>query len=142
MKKFKGCLGVFLIFFFGVLFGMVIAYAGLGKKVREIVEGGPDAVVEVVVKHLKKELKLDADQQHKLQEIVVDTRIKLRQIRAQTQPRVQQTLGEAEQRVRAILYPDQVKKFEQIVKEGREKWKDKGQGVAGAALGAGRLSIQ
>ena len=86
MKKAKGCLGVFLIFFFGVLCGIVVTEGVIRDKVREVVEGGPDKVVDVVVTRLNKDLKLDDEQKLKLQQIVAETRIKLRQIRARTQP--------------------------------------------------------
>jgi hypothetical protein len=125
MKKFKGCLGVFLIFLFGVIFGIAATSGVIVKKVRDLVEGGPDAVVEVIGERLKHDLKLDDSQKELLQHIIADTRIKLREIRQQTQPQVQETLAEAEHKVRAILNPDQQKKFDEIAAKGREKWKDK-----------------
>lgn len=125
MKRLRGCLGVFLIFFFGVIVGVAITAGGIHKKVRETVEGGPDRVVEVIVKRLDEELKLDATQREMLQKIVLDARIKLRGIWQQTQPQVDETLAEAESKARGILNPDQIPKFEEIVKRGREKWKAK-----------------
>lgn len=123
MKKLKGCLGVFLIFFFGVIVGVAVTAGVIHEKVQAVVEGGPDKVVGVVVERLNKELKLDGSQQLKLQQIVAETRIRLRQIHEQTQPQVRDALAEAEGKVRAILYTGQMKKFDAIVKQGREKWK-------------------
>src|SRR4030095_10837338 len=114
MKRLRGCLGVFLIFFFGAIVGAAIAYSALIKKVREVVEGGPDAVVAVIVDRLKEELKLDSTQQDMLHKIALDTRIKLRGIRQETQPQVEQTLTDAEAEVRKILTPQQAKKFDEI----------------------------
>ena len=125
MKRLRGCLGVFLIFFFGVIVGAAVTNGIIVKKVRDLVEGGPDAVVEIISGRLKDELKLDDSQKELLQHIVAETRIKLREIRQQTQPQVGDTLNEAEQKVRAILNPNQQKKFDEIVTRGREKWKDK-----------------
>ncbi len=124
MKKVKGCLGVFLIFVFGAIVGAAIASSALLKKVREVVSGGPDAVVGVIVGRLKEELKLDATQQEMLQKIALDTRIKLRGIRQETQPQVEQTLAEAEAEIRKILTPSQAKKFDEIISRGRTQWKD------------------
>ncbi len=123
MKKAKGCLGVFLIFFFGMLCGIVITEGVIRDRVREVVEGGPDKVVDVVVTRMNKDLKLDKEQEVKLQQIVGETRIRLRQIRQQTQPEVHAALLEAEQKVRSILYAEQLPKFEEIIRKGREKWK-------------------
>jgi len=123
MKRFKGCLGVFLIFFFGVLFGCAITASVIHRKVIELVEGGPEKIASEILIRLKKDLKLDSEQQEMLQQITTDTRIKLRGIRQTTQPQVEQTLDEAAARVRGILNPDQAKKFDEIVTKGREKYK-------------------
>ncbi len=123
MKKLKGCLGVFLIFFFGVIVGVAVTAGVIHEQVQAVIEGGPDKVVDVVVERLKKELKLDGSQQLRLQQIVADTRIRLRQINEQTQPQMHAALAEAEGKVRGILYAAQVKKFDTIVRQGREKWK-------------------
>lgn len=123
MKRFKGCLGVFLIFFFGVLFGCAITAGGIHERMLDFVRGGPEKVTEGMVKWLKKDLKLDKEQEEMLQQIAVDTRIKLRKIRQTTQPQVEQTLMESADRVRGILNPDQTKKFDEIVRKGMQKWK-------------------
>lgn len=125
MKKFKGCLGVFLIFLFGVIFGIAATSGVIVKKVRDLVEGGPDAVVGIIGDRLKDELHLDDSQKELLQHIIAETRIRLREVRQQTQPQVEETLDEAERKVRAILNPEQQKKFDEVVTKGRERWKDK-----------------
>ena len=123
MRTLKRILGVLLIFFFGVFIGAAVTGAGVTQKLREVLLGGPEAVMDVVVKRLDRELKLDAEQKRKLQSIVDDARIKLRQSRAKIQPEVEDTLHEAEDRTRAILYPEQVKKFDDLISKSREKWK-------------------
>jgi hypothetical protein len=123
MRTLKRILGVLLIFFFGCFVGAVVTGAGAMQKLRETLLGGPEAVMDVVVKRLDHELKLDEEQKRKLQSIVDDARIKLRQSRSKIQPEVEETLQEAEQRTRAILYPAQVKKFDDLINRSREKWK-------------------
>ena len=125
MKTLWRILGVLLIFFFGVFIGAAIASAGAAKKLRDTVMGGPEAVMEVIVKRLDHELNLDPEQKRKLQGIMDDAHIKLRQSREKIQPEVEQTLLEAESRTRAILYPKQVTKFDQLASKGRETWKAK-----------------
>ena len=120
MKRFKGCLGVFLIFVFGVIVGVGATSGVIVKKVRTLVAGGPDAVVEIIGERLKDELKLDESQKELLRHIIADTRIRLREVRQQTQPQVEETLATAEKKVRAILDPQQQKKFDEIVAKGRE----------------------
>lgn len=123
MKTLKRILGVLLIFFFGVFIGAAVTGAGAMQKLRETLLGGPEAVMDVVVKRLDRELKLDDEQKRKLQSIVDDARIKLRQSRIKIQPEMEGTLQEAEERTRAILYPSQVKKFDDLIARSRAKWK-------------------
>ena len=123
MRTLKRILGVLLIFFFGVFIGAAVTGAGAMQKLRETLLGGPEAVMDVVVKRLDRELKLDEEQKRKLQSIVDDARIKLRQSRMKIQPEMEDTLQEAEQRTRAILYPAQVKKFDDLISRSRAKWK-------------------
>jgi hypothetical protein len=130
MKRFKGCLGVFLVFFFGVLFGCAITAGVIHEKILDLVKGGPEGVVTATVKLLEKDLKLDDEQREMVHQIALDTRIRLRKIRQETEPEVDRTLNEAADRVRGILNPDQAKKFDEIVKKGRSKWKSGSKGDA------------
>ena len=123
MKRLKKILGVLLIFIFGMIVGGAGATADFAQKIREVLSGGPEAVVTEIVKRLDEELKLDPEQKRQLLRISDDTHIKLRQSRAKIQPEVERTLGEAEGKVRAILYPNQMEKFDKLLHRGRDKWK-------------------
>jgi hypothetical protein len=120
-------LGIILIFLFGVFIGMAVTGAGIVKKAREVMLGGREAMMNVVVKRLNSELKLDPEQKRKVQTIVDDALIKLRQNQAKIQPEIDATVRDAEQRVREVLYPNQVEKFDRLVNRSREKWKPKEQ---------------
>src|SRR5882724_2648214 len=120
MRTLKRILGVLLIFLFGVFIGAAITGAGAIQKLRETLLGGPEVVMEVIVKKLDHELKLDDEQKRKLQAIMDDAHIRLRQSRAKIEPEVEATFHEAEDRTRAILYPNQVKKFDDFISRARE----------------------
>lgn len=122
MKRLRGFLGVFLIFFFGVIVGAAFTGGAIWKEMHDVIEGGPDAVVAKIGDRLRKELKLDDAQKRMLDQIVTETRIELRVIRAEDQPRVAAALAAAEQKVRAVLSADQQKKFDVILGNSREKW--------------------
>ena len=122
MKRIKGWLGVLLIFLFGVICGGVLASGAARDKVRLLIEGGPDSVVDAVVSRLRRDLKLDHDQEEMLQQIVLDTRIRLSAIRQKTEPEVDGVLSEAETKVRGILHTEQVRKFDEIVNKGHQRW--------------------
>ena len=122
MKRLRGILGVFLIFFFGLIVGAALTAGGIWKEMHDVVEGGPDAVVAKIADRLQKELKLDDAQKRMLQQIEMETRIELRVIRADSQPRVSETLSAAERKVRAVLRPEQQKKFDRIIQRSRDTW--------------------
>ncbi len=135
MRRALRILGVLLIFIFGIIVGGAGASAGFAQKIREVLTGGPEAVVKEIVKRLDEELKLDPEQKRMLQGIADETHIRLRQSREKIQPEVDRTLGEAEGKVRAILYPNQVEKFDKLIHKGGDKWKAKaGGGDAPAVL--------
>ena len=125
MKRLRGFAGVFLIFFFGLIVGAALTGGTIWKEMRDVIEGGPDAVVAKFSDRLKKELKLDDAQEHMLAQIVTETRIKLRVLRAEKQPQVTETILDAEQKLRAILNAEQQKKFGEIAAKMREKWEGK-----------------
>lgn len=125
MKRLRGCLGVFLIFFFGVIVGAALTGGAIWKEMHDVIEGGPDAVVAKVSDRLRKEMRLDDDQKKMLDHVVTETRIELRGIRAGAEPQVRETLATAERKVRAILRPGQQKKFDEIIGKSREKWDPK-----------------
>jgi hypothetical protein len=122
MKRLRGCLGVFLIFFFGIIVGVALTNGAIWKEIHDLIEGGPDIVVAKISDRLDKELKLDDAQKRMLAEIVTETRIKLRVARAEAQPKVEEALTEAQKRTRAILTSGQQRKFDEIVKRAGEQW--------------------
>ena len=125
MKRLRGFVGVFLIFFFGLIVGVALTGGTIWKEMHDVIEGGPDAVVAKFSDRLKKELKLDDSQQQMLAQIATETRIKLRVLRAEKQPQVTETILDAEQKLRAILNAEQQKKFDEMAARMREKWDGK-----------------
>jgi len=123
MKKFKGCLGVFLIFFLGVVFGAILASGGIYTKVWELIEAGPEKVAEFTTQRLRDELKLNDLQQREFQRITDRTRLKLSALRHDAQPEVDAIMGEADKDLRVILSPKQQRKFDEVMKRYRGKWR-------------------
>jgi hypothetical protein len=123
MKRFKGCLGVFLIFFLGVIVGAILASGAIYAKVWELIEGGPDKVAEFTIKRLKDELKLDDVQKREFERIADRTRLKLRAVRYNHQPEVQAVLDESDRELRAILTPKQQAKFADLMRRFRDRWR-------------------
>jgi hypothetical protein len=125
MKRLRGCLGVFLVFVFGVIVGAVIGGAGVWHELQKIIERGPEAVVGKIAQRLKDELKLDHDQQKMIEQIATETQRKLRRIQARSQPEIDAVLAEAADEVRLILDSDQRKKFDRIIGRVQKRWSEK-----------------
>ncbi len=131
MKRLRGFLGVFLIFFFGVIVGVALTGGTIWKEMHDVIEGGPDAVVGKISDRLGKELKLDEAQKQMLAQIVTETRVKLRVIRAEKQPQVTEAVAEAERKIRATLTAEQQGKFDQIIEKSGGKWRDAAEPAGG-----------
>jgi hypothetical protein len=123
MKRFKGCLGVFLIFFLGVVVGAILASGAIYAKVWELIEGGPDKVAEFTIKRLNDELKLDDVQRREFERIADRTRLRLRAVRYNHQSEVEKALDEGDRELRAILNPKQQAKFTELMKRFRDRWR-------------------
>jgi hypothetical protein len=123
MKRFKGCLGVFLIFFLGVVVGGILASGAIYAKVWELIEGGPDKVAEFTIKRLKDELKLDDVQSREFARIADRTRLRLRAVRYNHQSEVEAVLDESDRELHAILNPKQQAKLREVMKRFRNRWR-------------------
>jgi hypothetical protein len=123
MKRFKGCLGVFLIFFLGVIVGGILASGAIYAKVWELIEGGPDRVAEFTIKRLNDELKLDEVQRREFTRIADRTRLRLRAVRYNHQSEVETVLDESDRELRAILSPRQQAKLTELMKRFRDRWR-------------------
>jgi hypothetical protein len=130
MKRFKGCLGVFLIFFLGVVVGGILASGAIYAKVWELIEGGPDKVAEFTIKRLNDELKLDDVQKREFSRIADRTRLRLRAVRYNHQSEVETVLDESDRELRAILSPKQQAKLTELMKRFRNRWRIEAADVA------------
>ena len=123
MKRFRGCLGVLLIFALGVLiggfFGGVAGWIGFFHKVTR---GGPGAVRELLFQRAKDDLGLDSAQQQQVRAILKETSAELEEITAPARPSVESALLRAEERIRAVLKPKQQKKFDAYMNDVRRRW--------------------
>jgi hypothetical protein len=123
MKKLRGCLGVFLIFFLGFVVGAILASGSIYTKVWELIESGPDKVADFTVQRMNDELKLDSLQRREFERIADRTRLRLRAIRYRNQPETDTVIDESSKELRAILTPKQQKKFDDLMNRFRERWR-------------------
>jgi hypothetical protein len=67
-------------------------------------------------------LHLDYGQQEEVRAILQETSAELDSETSGVRPAVEDALGRAEQRIRAILKPEQLRKFDGFMNEARKKW--------------------
>jgi Spy/CpxP family protein refolding chaperone len=72
-----------------------------------------------------KELKLNKDQQEKVQEIFKDSREKLKELRDRVHPEFKNLRRESQQKIRELLTPEQQQTFDKMQDKRRERFKDK-----------------
>ena len=76
---------------------------------------------ERVVRHLKRELNLTDAQVQQLNQIMDDAGAKHRQLQQQVEPQFQVLHEDTQNRIRQILNPDQLQKFNEMVRQREER---------------------
>lgn len=112
VKRWKAVVGACLVFAIGMAAGSVIRHAILLRRFHEIVRGGPDAISQLFVKRLDDKLRLNSTQLAQLEVIVDRAQNDIITISNESRPRIVHTLDNSAESIRAILMPDQVKKFD------------------------------
>ncbi|HEY4953084.1 MAG TPA: hypothetical protein VII71_06830 [Verrucomicrobiae bacterium] len=118
MKVFKSLLLLALVFFAGIVIGVV----GTRVVVRHAVQQAvlhPERVQAVIERNLARRLRLDGGQQAKLHEILSEAHGQLKDLRREYQPQVTVVVSHTEQQIDAILTPGQQARFEKLKEENR-----------------------
>ncbi len=121
MKKWKAVSGVILVFLLGVLAGGLADRMVCWHRVEAIISGGPAARRELIIRKLSCELKLNAEQKAKLEEIAKDTHAQIHEVKKQIKPQVDAIIAASADKVRAMLTPEQKVKFEKFLAEKRAR---------------------
>jgi hypothetical protein len=124
VKRFRGCLGIALIFALGLVMGGMLGFgAGWMTFFHKVVKGGPVAVREILFKRAKDDLGLNYEQQEEVRMILKETSTELDKITAPVRPAVEAAVGRGKERIRAILSPNQRAKFDPFIEGGWKQWR-------------------
>jgi Spy/CpxP family protein refolding chaperone len=118
MKLFKSLLLLTLVFFAGIVVGVVATRVVVRHVVREAILH-PDRAQVFMERNLTRKLQLDNGQQVKLHEILSAAHGQLKDLRREYQPQFFEVLSNANGQIIAILTPEQQAKFEQLKSENR-----------------------
>jgi hypothetical protein len=123
MKNWKSILGILLIFVFGMITGGLLTARIIDKRVRHFLQGGPNAVAELIETRLNRGLDLDAAQRAGVANAITRARDRLKSARQEVQPKVDEAFAQAEREIRDLLRPEQAAKFDGIISRARERWR-------------------
>ena len=118
MKRFRPLLALLLMFMAGLFVGVVGTRVATRIIVRRALEN-PGLVRVQIERDLTRRLHLDADQQVKIHDTLMDAQKQLHELRQEFQPGFVQIIDQADERIAATLTPEQEAKFEKIKDENR-----------------------
>jgi len=121
MKRLKAVLLLLLVFIAGVGVGVVGTRLAVRHFVRQAI-ANPDFLRQKIEQDLTHRLGLNADQQAKLREILIQAQKKFKDLRAEYQPRNTAIFTGAQTSLAEILTPEQREKFGKIKAENKELW--------------------
>ena len=113
MKNFKSILLLALVFFAGVVIGVVATRSVVRHVVREAILH-PEKAQAVIERSLTRKLRLDNGQQVKLHQILSDAHGQLKDLRQQYRPQLVEIFSNANEQIIALLTPEQQARFEKL----------------------------
>ena len=122
----KAVLLVFVLFLLGVAVGGLGTYAVtthvLAARPQMSLAHNPGQVMA----RFTRELELTPDQQSQIQAIFNDTRGKYAQLHERLDPEYEQVRQQGRQRIRQVLTPEQLPKFEELLRQLDEERRQRG----------------
>ena len=121
MKQWKIIISVILIFGLGVLSGTIVTYRIYRQQMENIIRDEPKAMRELMVQRLNSKLHLDAAQLEQVRVIAKETHAEMKSVRKKIRPEIEEVLSRSQAKIRAILRPEQLEKYDQILSERRKR---------------------
>jgi hypothetical protein len=127
MKKSRPIVtGVVIVFFLGILCGVLVTHLLYNYRFESILNSKVQAREEVIVSRLDHKLDLDDRQEEQVRAIVHETQENIKGARSQIRPQIEAVTEKAQVKIRAILSPQQVIKYEQMIAAHKEKLRERG----------------
>lgn len=119
----KKVLAGVVLFASGLVVGVFGARLWVERGTLALLHGDSRRFAEIVVRRLSIDLDLTAEQRTKLRPIVMSTAKRLAEIRREQEPKIQAAMEADIKAVKSILTPEQVEKFEDILRRIKERRK-------------------
>ena len=118
MKTFKLLLLVGLVFLAGVAAGVVGTRVAIRHWVLSAIQR-PQMVQTVIERRLQRRLRLDANQQAQVHQILTDARGQLKNLHQEYRPEFVLIVSNADAEISAVLTPAQQERFAKMKRENR-----------------------
>jgi len=118
MSKTKAVIGLCLLFFFGVVTGVALSVRITDLRMRQLAAGGPETLSDVVVRRLGQKLALTPVQRDQVRQIATETEVQIQTIQSRILPETNAVAGSAIEKIRAVLTPEQIAPFNELVEHG------------------------
>ena len=121
MKQWKTIISVILIFCLGALSGAIVTHKIYRQKMENIIRDEPKAMRELMLQRLNSKLHLDAAQLEQIRAIAKETHAEMKSVRKKIRPEIEEVLSRSQAKIRAILRPEQLETYDQILSERRKR---------------------
>lgn len=123
MSRFRSILAVTAVFVLGAIVGAVLALSIVDRiQRRAFVEGGGQAVADMLARRLSFRLRADEAQRTQIKTIYREAAQELEVVRKQVSPELRVIFERNEKKFRAILRPEQLAEFDRITAQLRATW--------------------
>jgi hypothetical protein len=116
MKTWRAILVLGLVFFAGIVLGVVGTRVVVRRLVQQAIEH-PERVQVLIERNLTRKLRLDGEQALQLETILTDTHTELHALRAQYQPQAADIFRKADAKIIKLLTPEQLTRYEKFKAE-------------------------
>ena len=113
MKHWKSILLLALVFFTGIVLG-VVGTRAVTRHFARMAIAHPERMQFFIERNLGRRLHLDADQQAQLHDILTDTRGQMKTVREEFRPKVEEIFTNTDTKIEAMLTPEQQARYEKI----------------------------
>jgi len=122
-RTLKGKLLVFAVFFIGIATGILITnFYETRVAGRDLNENrGRGGNVQREAGRVHDYLGLNQEQRERINAILEEGRLEVRKLRAESRPRIEAIEENTQAKIRALLTPDQVKRYEEYRRNVRER---------------------
>jgi Spy/CpxP family protein refolding chaperone len=119
--KLKLWLGIFSVFFLGILVGALGRSLYKQYKIAQFIQGGQSSITSRIMKKYDRELNLTEQQYVEIEKIVEEAREELSEFYRKYQPEKDEIINRRAGRIKEHLTSEQQQKFDRISEEKRQK---------------------